>query len=70
MPFVRMKGVVGKVYVPDKPPADSKKHPCKNCFSCQMCGDDRCRICRDGACRLPDPISASKGNSNPCGLKS
>lgn len=48
MPFVEMDGVTGKVYVPEKPPGTLKKHDCKECFSCQMCGDDRCNVCRRG----------------------
>lgn len=46
MPFVKMPGVTGKVYVPEKPPDEAKKHDCADCFSCQMCGDDRCNVCR------------------------
>jgi len=45
MPFETMPGVTGKVYIPEKQ-TDIKKHPCKDCFSCQMCSDDRCRLCR------------------------
>lgn len=43
MAFIRICGVVGKVYVPDQ--AGPKKHNCKDCFVCQMCSDDRCRSC-------------------------
>jgi hypothetical protein len=46
MPFVKMPGVTGKVYVPEKPPEKMKKHECRDCFSCQMCSDDRCTLCR------------------------
>ena len=45
MPFVRYPGLAGKVYVPERAPADAKKHPCRDCFSCQMCSDGRCRSC-------------------------
>ncbi len=45
MPFVRYPGLEGKVYVPAKASADAKKHPCRDCFSCQMCSDGRCRSC-------------------------
>ncbi len=57
MPFVEMPGVTGKVYVPEKPPDASKKHECKDCFSCQMCSDDRCNVCRDEG-------EAANGNQN------
>ena len=46
MPFVNIKGFPGKVYVPEAPPEAPKKHPCPDCFSCQVCGDDRCRTCQ------------------------
>jgi hypothetical protein len=48
MPFVALPGVKGKVFTPDKICREGgQKHPCEDCFSCQMCGDDRCQICRD-----------------------
>jgi hypothetical protein len=46
MPFVTLPGVTGKFYVPENNPDKTKKHPCPDCFSCQTCGEDRCRICR------------------------
>ncbi len=37
-------GLPGKCFVP---PADAqRKHPCRDCFSCQWCSDDRCALCR------------------------
>ena len=45
MPFVELPGITGKVYVPEVPQEGSKKHPCKDCYFCQMCSDDRCRLC-------------------------
>ena len=47
MPFVRMPGVTGKVYVPEVLPGQQKKHPCPDCFACQHCSDDRCTVCRN-----------------------
>ena len=44
MAFIRIRGIVGKIYVPDD--CGAKKHNCKECFVCQWCGDDRCRSCR------------------------
>lgn len=41
-----MEGIEGKVYIPETEPCELKKHPCKDCFSCQRCSDDRCRLCR------------------------
>jgi hypothetical protein len=45
MPFVEIKGLPGKVYVPESVPATAKKNPCPDCFSCQMCSSTRCQIC-------------------------
>ena len=46
MAFVRVPGLKGKVYVPEESGRSPKKKPCKDCFSCQQCSDDRCRVCR------------------------
>jgi hypothetical protein len=45
MPFIKMKGVDGLVYVPDTEGLSDKKHPCTDCESCQHCSDARCKIC-------------------------
>ncbi|MGC4122723.1 MAG: hypothetical protein QM765_50760 [Myxococcales bacterium] len=50
MAFKRMKGVVGLVYVPDEDGGE-KKHPCADCYSCQWCSDERCRLCLRGKAR-------------------
>ncbi len=47
MPFIKISGLEGKVYVPQADVNVHKKHPCKDCFSCQMCTDDRCILCRE-----------------------
>ncbi|MBU0994556.1 MAG: hypothetical protein KJ737_18840 [Proteobacteria bacterium] len=45
--FQTMPGIKGKIFIPCKEaPSLPKKHPCKDCFSCQQCGDDRCQLCR------------------------
>jgi hypothetical protein len=49
MGFVRVPGLRGKVYVPERCPAGVKKHPCRDCFDCQRCSDDRCRLCRSAS---------------------
>ena len=46
MPFIRVPGLEGKVFVPMTDPGMRKKHPCKDCHFCQMCGDDRCALCK------------------------
>jgi hypothetical protein len=45
MPYVTIRGLAGKVYVPQAPEGGLKKHACKDCFSCQNCSEDRCRVC-------------------------
>jgi len=45
MAFKTIKGLNGKVYVPEETPECCKKHQCKDCFSCQFCSDDRCSMC-------------------------
>jgi len=45
MPFVELPGITGKVYVPEDLQEGPQKHPCKDCYFCQMCSDDRCRLC-------------------------
>lgn len=49
MPFVSHPGLPGKVYAPVFNPEKLRKHPCRGCFSCQMCGEDRCQVCRGEA---------------------
>jgi hypothetical protein len=44
MGFIRMKGVEGLVYVPEDT-GGAKKHPCRDCFCCQWCSDNRCGLC-------------------------
>ncbi len=47
MGFVKVKGLKGTVYVPDQQADCCKKYPCRDCFSCERCSDDRCRVCRE-----------------------
>jgi hypothetical protein len=65
MAFVSMPGLKGKVYVPDESGSGSKKHPCKDCFSCQQCSDDRCRVCLSlRQCCCNKQIRTNKGTNN------
>lgn len=48
MAYVRMRGIPGLVYVPDAAPFSPKKHPCRDCFACQWCSDERCALCLRG----------------------
>jgi hypothetical protein len=45
MPFVRIDGFEGLVFVPEDDGRCCKKHDCRDCFSCQMCSDERCALC-------------------------
>jgi hypothetical protein len=51
MGFMRVPGLSGKVYVPEPCPAGGRKHACRDCFDCQRCSDDRCRLCRPASFR-------------------
>ncbi len=48
MAWVNVRGLAGKVYVPQDAGQVQKKHPCKACFSCQWCDENRCQVCRNG----------------------
>ncbi|MFZ5770693.1 MAG: hypothetical protein ACOY4W_04630 [Thermodesulfobacteriota bacterium] len=50
MTFKPLPGNQGMIYVPESR-AGKKKHPCPDCFSCQWCGNERCRTCRPNICR-------------------
>lgn len=45
MAFIEIPGIRGKIYVPDEKPGHTKKHDCKDCYSCQMCSDNKCQLC-------------------------
>jgi hypothetical protein len=47
MPFVSIPGMPGRLYVPEERAECLKKFPCGDCFSCEHCADDRCRVCRE-----------------------
>lgn len=49
MAFKQLPGKQGMIYVPDSK-TGKKKNPCPDCFSCQWCGNERCRTCRSHTC--------------------
>lgn len=53
MAFQQLPGNRGMIYVPDCRGKD-KKHTCRDCFSCQWCTDERCRVCRLEGCPRKD----------------
>ena len=44
MAFIRIEGFAGNIYLPETNQG-RKKHPCKDCYSCQFCSDERCELC-------------------------
>jgi hypothetical protein len=46
MAWVNVPGLPGRVYLPQDADPEHKKHPCKTCFSCQWCDENRCQVCR------------------------
>jgi hypothetical protein len=56
MPWQTIPGIIGKVYLPDSP-NKIKKHPCKDCFSCQNCSSERCHVCREEKMVHKRPVS-------------
>lgn len=46
MPFVRKAGITGLIWEPHR--HGKKKHPCRDCFQCAWCGDERCESCVSG----------------------
>ena len=54
MAFVKLPGAIGKLYIPETRTEQAPKHPCPDCFSCQWCTDERCRVCRLKDCPRKD----------------
>ena len=46
MAWIDAPGLAGKVYIPGNAGQIQKKHPCRACFCCQWCDENRCRVCR------------------------
>jgi len=43
--FKKLPGNSGMIYVPECD-TGMKKYSCLDCFSCQWCGNERCRVCK------------------------
>jgi hypothetical protein len=51
MPFIKIEGFAPSIYVPEKNQG-KKKHPCRDCYNCQFCSDERCELClKNRSCR-------------------
>ncbi len=61
MAFVDLPCGRGKLYVPETQLGMVKKHRCPDCFSCQMCGEERCKVCRAG-----QKTKGEKGGNRGC----
>lgn len=62
MAFQKLPGNQGQIYIPDSKQG-KKKHPCADCFNCQWCGNERCRVCR------PDDYAKNKEPPPECDNK-
>jgi len=60
MPFVNIPGFEGKIYEPKKRPGRLRKHDCPDCYSCQMCGEERCQVCHPEDARNLTPTGPDK----------
>ncbi len=45
MAWQTVQGLDGKVFIPECRNEGKKKNPCPDCFACQNCSDERCRVC-------------------------
>ena len=46
MAWQRVPGLSGKVFIPECQSEGKKKNPCPDCFACQQCSEERCRVCK------------------------
>jgi hypothetical protein len=61
MDFKKLPDNFGKIYVPECD-GGTKKHPCPDCFSCQWCGNERCRVCKVNAPKVTIKIKTEPGD--------
>ena len=45
MAWQTVPGLTGKIFIPECRSEGKKKNPCPDCFACQQCSEDRCRVC-------------------------
>ena len=46
MVFKPAPNIKGRIFIPEEETPTRKKHTCPDCYTCQMCGEERCRVCR------------------------
>jgi hypothetical protein len=61
MAFKKLPDNLGMIYVPECS-TGKKKHPCPDCFSCQWCGNERCRVCRGKKLKEKGEIKPDPGD--------
>jgi hypothetical protein len=62
MKFRKLPDNRGMIYVPECVRA-RKKHPCPDCFSCQWCGKERCRVCQGKTPGIKKKTKTGPGDS-------
>jgi hypothetical protein len=45
MAYYTIPGFEAKVFAPETNHCEGRKYNCADCFSCQMCSDERCNTC-------------------------
>jgi hypothetical protein len=61
MPFQKLPDNRGMIYVPECS-SNKKKHLCPDCFSCQWCGNERCRVCKGKQAKGKKKIKPDPGD--------
>ena len=61
MGFKPAPHIQGRIFIPEEEPPARKKHSCPDCFKCQLCGEERCRVCRS------ERDHQAAGRERPCG---
>jgi hypothetical protein len=60
MSFKKLPDNRGMIYEPECI-STTKKQPCPDCFSCQWCGNERCRVCRGKAPEIKKKTGSDPG---------
>ncbi len=66
MAWVKFPGLAGNVYVPEDIGQAQKKYPCKTCFTCQWCDENRCQVCRNDLAGMDALSTRKRCRQPPC----
>jgi hypothetical protein len=55
MAFQKATQISGLIYVPERRHGVLTKYGCNDCFACQMCSSERCKLCISE--RAPEKIT-------------